>query len=296
MPFGGYKQSGIGREHGRAALDAYLETKSVCIAVRLRPDGHETDISDDTANDNLPARKQRTAPDCIRWSHPLIIEQRPPRIIVKGDGAHVTDIDGKTYVDGVGGLWNVNVGHNRPEVKAAICCPDGRDQLLLQLRWHGDAPVHRTFRREDHRDDGRMRIWRGCLFSANGSDAVETALKLSAGSTGSWMGEPGAHRLHLAQAGLSWGSVSAALRSTARRIYRSAYGPLLARVLSGRQPLDLPQPLFGRPRGTDRGDHHADRAADPASRRADDRGLYCGAGSGGRRHYRSSLMLLAPSA
>jgi len=34
MPFGGYKQSGIGREHGRAALDAYLETKSVCIAVR----------------------------------------------------------------------------------------------------------------------------------------------------------------------------------------------------------------------------------------------------------------------
>ena len=34
MPFGGYKQSGLGREHGRAALDAYLETKSVCIAVR----------------------------------------------------------------------------------------------------------------------------------------------------------------------------------------------------------------------------------------------------------------------
>ena len=34
MPFGGYKQSGIGREHGRAALDAYLETKSVCVAVR----------------------------------------------------------------------------------------------------------------------------------------------------------------------------------------------------------------------------------------------------------------------
>ncbi|OKH86302.1 aldehyde dehydrogenase [Thalassospira sp. TSL5-1] len=33
MPFGGYKQSGIGREHGRAALDNYLETKSVCIAL-----------------------------------------------------------------------------------------------------------------------------------------------------------------------------------------------------------------------------------------------------------------------
>ncbi|MEJ2625662.1 MAG: aldehyde dehydrogenase family protein, partial [Pseudolabrys sp.] len=32
MPFGGFKQSGVGREHGRAALDNYLETKSVCIA------------------------------------------------------------------------------------------------------------------------------------------------------------------------------------------------------------------------------------------------------------------------
>ena len=32
MPFGGYKQSGFGREHGRNAIHAFLETKSVCIA------------------------------------------------------------------------------------------------------------------------------------------------------------------------------------------------------------------------------------------------------------------------
>lgn len=32
MPFGGFKQSGIGREHGRAAIEMYLESKSVCIA------------------------------------------------------------------------------------------------------------------------------------------------------------------------------------------------------------------------------------------------------------------------
>jgi phenylacetaldehyde dehydrogenase len=34
MPFGGVKQSGIGREHGRGALDNYLETKAVCVAYR----------------------------------------------------------------------------------------------------------------------------------------------------------------------------------------------------------------------------------------------------------------------
>ena len=31
MPFGGYKESGIGRELGEAALANYTETKSVCI-------------------------------------------------------------------------------------------------------------------------------------------------------------------------------------------------------------------------------------------------------------------------
>jgi len=33
MPFGGYRQSGIGRDLGKAALDSYLETKSVFMAV-----------------------------------------------------------------------------------------------------------------------------------------------------------------------------------------------------------------------------------------------------------------------
>jgi phenylacetaldehyde dehydrogenase len=32
MPFGGFKQSGFGREHGRAVIDLYTELKSVCIA------------------------------------------------------------------------------------------------------------------------------------------------------------------------------------------------------------------------------------------------------------------------
>ena len=29
LPFGGYKESGIGHEQGRLGLEAYLETKSV---------------------------------------------------------------------------------------------------------------------------------------------------------------------------------------------------------------------------------------------------------------------------
>ena len=33
LPFGGYKQSGWGREMGHAVLNNYLETKSVCMSI-----------------------------------------------------------------------------------------------------------------------------------------------------------------------------------------------------------------------------------------------------------------------
>ncbi|MCB6184721.1 aldehyde dehydrogenase family protein, partial [Leeia sp. TBRC 13508] len=32
MPFGGHKQSGVGREFGRGAVENFTELKSVCIA------------------------------------------------------------------------------------------------------------------------------------------------------------------------------------------------------------------------------------------------------------------------
>ena len=37
IPFGGYKQSGFGRELGFETLDLYLETKSVLVVTGTRP-------------------------------------------------------------------------------------------------------------------------------------------------------------------------------------------------------------------------------------------------------------------
>ena len=50
--------------------------------------------------------------------HPLQHPQdhADPVVYVRGEGATVTDIDGKTYIDGLSGLWNVAVGHGRHEL------------------------------------------------------------------------------------------------------------------------------------------------------------------------------------
>jgi putrescine---pyruvate transaminase len=37
-------------------------------------------------------------------------------IYVKGHGINLWDVDGKEYIDGLSGLWNVNVGHGRAEL------------------------------------------------------------------------------------------------------------------------------------------------------------------------------------
>jgi hypothetical protein len=44
VPFGGYKQSGIGRELGPSALDAYTETKNVHLDLSRRLDRRVYDV------------------------------------------------------------------------------------------------------------------------------------------------------------------------------------------------------------------------------------------------------------
>src|ERR1043166_3240482 len=53
--------------------------------------------------------------------HPLHhpIDNAEPMIYVRGRGATIADIGGREYLDGLSGLWNVNVGHGRTELAEA---------------------------------------------------------------------------------------------------------------------------------------------------------------------------------
>src|SRR5262244_4218707 len=46
-------------------------------------------------------------------------EHRQPLVVVEGRGAMLRDADGREYIDGLAGLWNVNVGHGRAELADA---------------------------------------------------------------------------------------------------------------------------------------------------------------------------------
>lgn len=109
--------------------------------------------------------------------HPGEMRRRKPIRIVRGDGCHVIDEGGHRLVDGVAGLWNVNVGHNRREVKAAIVA-QLEELEYFQLFDGISHPRAEELSRVLHAmmaPEGIVRF----VYNSGGSDAIETALKLA---------------------------------------------------------------------------------------------------------------------
>ena len=71
--------------------------------------------------------------DQEHWIHPLHhpSDHLEPLLLVRGRGATITDIQGREYIDGLAGLWNVNVGHGRQELAQAA---EIGAQFILQVR------------------------------------------------------------------------------------------------------------------------------------------------------------------
>jgi len=116
----------------------------------------------------------------VQWhpmTHPNKSVNQPPLIMVKGDGAFVEDIDGNRYVDGLGGLWNVNVGHNRAEVKQAIV--EQMEKICYYSSFDGMATAPSIELAARILEIAGPEDMAKVFFSSGGSDAVESALKLS---------------------------------------------------------------------------------------------------------------------
>src|SRR3569833_1518425 len=109
--------------------------------------------------------------------HPNEMTQRSPIRIVRGAVCYVIDESGYRLVDGVAGLGNVNVGHNRPEMKAAIVAQ--LDELeyfqLIDGVSHPRAEELSQVLFDMTRPEGMSRF----IYNSGGSDAVEPALKIA---------------------------------------------------------------------------------------------------------------------
>ena len=110
-------------------------------------------------------------------AHPADMHANPPKIIVGGEGTHVTDIEGNTVLDAVGGLWNVNLGYSSNPVKKAIA-----DQLSALPYYSGfrgtstGPSIELAYELTQwFSPEGMVRAF----FTSGGSDSVESALRLA---------------------------------------------------------------------------------------------------------------------
>ncbi len=106
-----------------------------------------------------------------------IDEEIEPLVIVTGEGARVTDSQGKEYIDGHAALWLANVGFGRQEIV------DAASEQLRRLSYFpsfagmaNDVAVTLAERLVAMTElEGMNRVF----FSSGGSEAVETALKMA---------------------------------------------------------------------------------------------------------------------
>ena len=164
-----------------------------------------------------------TQMDVASLWHPMVqhkkYERNPPKRMDTAAGCYVTDSDGKEYLDGVSGLWCVNVGYGRKELAEAA------HQQLVELSYfplvmsHSPAIKLAAKLLELLNFEGKVH------FSNSGSEANETAFKMA--------------RQYHAQTGSGWrykiisryrayhGNTMGALSATAQAERRAKYEPLV---------------------------------------------------------------------
>ncbi|TAM92730.1 4-aminobutyrate--2-oxoglutarate transaminase [bacterium] len=122
---------------------------------------------------SLHEMRRRAVPRGVGNAHPIFIE--------RAEGARVWDIDGKEYIDFVGGIGVLNIGHRHPHVLAAI-----RAQL--------ERLMHTCFQVAMYDGyvllaDALNRVTPGTfakktLLLSTGAEAIENAVKITRQATG----------------------------------------------------------------------------------------------------------------
>ena len=96
-------------------------------------------------------------------------------VIVRGEGAYFWDSNGKRYLDGLAGLFTVQIGHGRRELAEAAA--KQMEQLAFMPLWSYAHPkaIELAERLVSYAPDNLNRVF----FTTGGGEAVETAWKIA---------------------------------------------------------------------------------------------------------------------
>ncbi len=98
-----------------------------------------------------------------------------PHVISSGDGVRIVDTEGKVFIDGMAGLWCMNLGYGRPEMVEAISAQAQKLSYYHSFASMGsDVSISLAARLSEIAPVPGSRI----LFGNSGSDANDTNLKL----------------------------------------------------------------------------------------------------------------------
>ena len=153
-----------------------------------------------------------------RYAHSLInVFGTPQLVLERGDGAWVWDIDGKRYLDLVGGIAVNALGHNHPALVAAVSKQVG-EMAHISNFYTSRVQVELA---ERVLEIAQAPAWSGVFFANSGAEAIEAAIKLSrrTGRTGIVAAEGAFH-----------GRTTGALALTHKAAYREPFAPLIPDV------------------------------------------------------------------
>ncbi len=144
--------------------------------------------------------------------HSVGVYSKRPVAIVRGKGAHLFDVNGREYIDCVGGQGAANLGHANPKIAAAIAAQAER-LIGLPEMFYNDTRAELMDRLCN------LTGMESIFFCNSGTEAVEAALKFSKVITGRKEIVATVRGFH----GRSMGSLSA----TWEKRYREPFEPLV---------------------------------------------------------------------
>lgn len=100
-------------------------------------------------------------------------EQAPPMVVTEGKGSWITDNRGNRYLDGMSGLWCVNVGYGREELARAAY------EQLKSLSYYPLTQSHVPAIRLAEKLNEWLEDEYVIFYSNSGSDANEVAFKIA---------------------------------------------------------------------------------------------------------------------